>query len=39
VIEVFERVLEKKDTTRGLKIIEEPKFLRHFTAKFDTVES
>jgi len=37
VIEVFERVLEKKDTTRGLKIIEEPKFLRHFTAKFEKI--
>jgi tryptophanase len=34
VIEVFEKVLEKKDSTIGLKIIEEPKFLRHFTAKF-----
>ncbi len=39
VIEVFEKILENKDKTKGYRIIEEPKFLRHFTAKFDTVES
>ncbi len=39
VIEVFEKILENKDKTKGYRIIEEPKFLRHFTAKFDTVHS
>ena len=34
VIEVFERLMENKKSVKGLKIIEEPKFLRHFTAKF-----
>jgi tryptophanase len=35
VIEVFAKLLEGKEKVRGLKIIEEPKFLRHFTAKFE----
>ena len=34
VIEVFEKLIQDKDSAKGLKIIEEPKFLRHFTAKF-----
>lgn len=37
VIEVFEKLIENKDSARGFKIIEEPKFLRHFTAKFEYV--
>src|SRR4030095_3930177 len=37
VIEVFEKLLEGKDKLKGMKIIEEPKFLRHFTAKFERV--
>ena len=35
VIEVFERVMQYKNNTKGYKIVEEPKFLRHFTAKFE----
>ena len=35
VIEVFEKLIENKDSARGFNIIEEPKFLRHFTAKFE----
>lgn len=35
VIEVFENVLKNRDHTRGLRITYEPKFLRHFTAKFE----
>lgn len=35
VIEVFEKVLQNKSNARGLKIIDEPKFLRHFTCKFE----
>ncbi len=39
VIEVFEKILQEKEKARGLKIIYEPKFLRHFTAKFQKVFS
>ena len=39
VIEVFEKILETKHSTRGLRIIEEPKFLRHFTAKFEAIKN
>lgn len=35
VIEVFEKVMENRNNARGLKIIEEPQFLRHFTCKFE----
>lgn len=35
VIETFEEILKTKDSIVGYKIIEEPKFLRHFTAKFE----
>jgi tyrosine phenol-lyase len=35
VIEVFDDILEKKDQTRGMKIVYEPPYLRHFTAKFE----
>ena len=34
VIEVFERLIKEKRSAKGLKIVYEPKFLRHFTAKF-----
>lgn len=34
VIEVFEKVLENRNNAHGLKIVEEPQFLRHFTCKF-----
>jgi len=34
LIEVFCEINANKDRIRGIKIIEEPKFLRHFTAKF-----
>lgn len=35
VIETFEEILRRRKETIGLRIIEEPKFLRHFTAKFE----
>ncbi len=34
VIECFERIVAEKSKLRGLKIVEEPAALRHFTAKF-----
>ena len=35
VVEVFEKLLKNKANTKGLKITEEPLFLRHFTSKFE----
>jgi len=35
VIEVFEKIMQNKDVVKGIKIIEEPTFLRHFTSKFE----
>lgn len=35
VIEVFQKVKENKKSVKGLRIIEEPEFLRHFTARFE----
>ncbi len=35
VIEVFDEIVSNKTQTRGMKIIKEPKFLRHFTAHFE----
>ena len=37
VIEVFEKMFEGKENVKGMKITEEPEFLRHFTSKFDRV--
>ncbi len=38
VIEVFEEIIKGKDQVSGFKITHEPKFLRHFTARFGPVE-
>ncbi len=37
VAEVLIEINKNKDKIRGVKIIEEPKFLRHFTAKFELI--
>ncbi|MBK9492506.1 MAG: tryptophanase [Haliscomenobacter sp.] len=37
VIECFETIVAEKDHLRGMKIVEEPPTLRHFTAKFEFV--
>lgn len=37
VIEVFEKLMQKKEKAFGIKILEEPKFLRHFTAKMQAI--
>ena len=34
VAETFEEVLRRRDVVRGLKIVKEPRFLRHFSAQF-----
>ncbi len=35
VVEVFREIEKEKGRVRGMKIIREPKFLRHFTAHFE----
>ncbi|QNL21565.1 tryptophanase [Hyphobacterium sp. CCMP332] len=35
VIEVFEKIMQKREKTTGLKIVYEQPFLRHFTAHFE----
>lgn len=37
VVEVFEALLKERDAAAGLKVVYEPVFLRHFTAKFEAV--
>ena len=37
VVEVFKETLKKKDKVRGVKIVYEPPYLRHFLAKFELV--
>ncbi len=37
VIETFEEVLSCKTSSRGMRIAEEPEFLRHFTAHFEPI--
>lgn len=37
MIEVFESVFNKKEEIRGLKIVKEPPFLRHFSAELDMI--
>ncbi|MEI7485723.1 MAG: tyrosine phenol-lyase, partial [Ignavibacteriota bacterium] len=37
VAEVLIEISKNKDKIRGVKIVEEPKFLKHFTAKFDLI--
>jgi tryptophanase len=37
VIEAMEEIGERRERLRGLKIVEEPPSLRHFTARFEEV--
>ncbi len=37
VIEAMEEIVGRRETLRGLKIVEEPPSLRHFTARFEEV--
>lgn len=39
VIEVFEEIIRDRSQTRGLRITKEPKFLRHFTAHFEPMNT
>ena len=38
VAEVLEKLAEKKDKLKGYKILEQPKLLRHFTAKLEPLK-
>ena len=38
VVEVFQEIIRSKDSVRGMRITHEPKFLRHFTARFERIE-
>lgn len=38
VIEVFDKIIEERGKISGYKIVEAPKFLRHFTAKFEKLQ-
>ena len=37
VAETFEEVLRRRDAVRGLRIVKEPRVLRHFSAQFEPV--
>ncbi|HXP51110.1 MAG TPA: tryptophanase [Bacteroidia bacterium] len=37
VIEVFDEILKSKEKIRGYKIVEAPRFLRHFTAQMEKI--
>jgi len=37
VIEVFQEIIKERKNTKGLKIIFEPSFLRHFTARLEVI--
>ena len=38
VVEIIKEVYDKRNSIKGLKIIEQPKFLRHFSAKLTTIK-
>ncbi|MGP8214516.1 MAG: tryptophanase [Bacteroidia bacterium] len=38
VIEVFDKIIESKKSIRGYKIIEAPRFLRHFTGRLAKID-
>ncbi|MBS1771222.1 MAG: tryptophanase [Bacteroidetes bacterium] len=38
VVEVFDEIIKTAKTAKGLRIIKEPKFLRHFTAHFEPIK-
>ena len=37
IIEVFEEVAEQLPRLKGLRIVKEPRMLRHFTCEFETL--
>lgn len=39
VVEVFGELMKHRDKVKGYRIVQEPAFLRHFTCKFEQMES
>jgi tryptophanase len=39
VIEVFHKIMENRHRTKGLRILKETRFLRHFTAWLEPLEA
>ncbi len=37
ILEVFQELIREKDNAKGVRIVKEPKFLRHFTAHFEVM--
>jgi tryptophanase len=37
VIEVFREIVRERNKVRGMRIVREPRFLRHFTAHFEPI--
>jgi tryptophanase len=37
VLEATIELFQRRERIRGMKIVEEPAFLRHFTARFDWI--
>ena len=35
VAETFEEIMRMRERVKGIRIVKEPKFLRHFTAHFE----
>jgi tryptophanase len=38
VVEVFDEIINNKHNVKGMRIVKEPKFLRHFTAHFEPIQ-
>ena len=38
VVEVFEELAAKKDSLKGMRIVSQPKLLRHFTCQFEPMD-
>lgn len=37
ILEVFEELIQEKNNAKGVKIVKEPQFLRHFTSHFEVI--
>jgi tryptophanase len=38
VAETFEGIVKEREGVKGMRIVKEPKFLRHFTAHFEPLK-
>jgi len=37
VVETFAELIKEKNNSKGIKIVQEPEYLRHFTAHFERI--